>query len=128
MADKFVVIETPSVSKRKENIMAIINQDPKRIYEDKKSLVAIHEITKASNASRKSQGRAYSIRFKLYSEDDMTLYELECNRIIEEKEGAKEFSSVNEFTKWYKDRAVEIIKEIKMDEEVQEYIRNSRKK
>ena len=68
--------------------------------------------------------------YEVFGKEDMfEIYfaNLNTSKFVE-KEGAKEFSSVNEFTKWYKDRAVEIIKEIKMDEDVQDYIRNSRKK
>ena len=45
MSDKFAVIESPCVSKRKQNTMAIINDHPENIYKDKKSLQEIYHIT-----------------------------------------------------------------------------------
>jgi len=126
--DKFVIIETPCISKKDENIMAIINQDPRKVYDDKKSLYLIHETTKTINDSKKSISKPYSIKFKLYSNDDMTLYELECNRIISEKQEALQFESIVEFANWYKSHSEEIIKQIKLEEEIQQYMLSNRKR
>ena len=128
MADKFAVIEIPSVSKRRENTLAIINEHPKKVYDNKKALQAIHEITKFINSHRTESGRAYEVKFKLYKDEDNSLYEAECNRILSSpEECAKEFETLNDFAKWYKDYAQKIIKEIKNDAEVQKYRREALK-
>lgn len=124
MADKFAVIEIPSVSKRKENTLAIINEHPQKIHANKKALHAIYEITNYINSHRTEPGRAYAIKFKLYKEEDTTLYEDECNRIIASPtDCAKEFDSINDFVKWYKEYAPAVVKEIKNDAEMQKYRR-----
>ena len=129
MADKFVVIEYPNISKRKENILAIINQDPQYVHASKSSLIAIHDATKSINDSRKDKSFPYSIRFKLYIDSDKTLYEDECNRIITEKEGAKEFDTIDDFAKWYTEEYSKVVlKEKQIDDEVKQYIVENRKR
>ena len=128
MADKFAVIETPSVEKRKENTLAIINDDPERVYQDKKSLEAIYEITQFINSKRKRQGRQYVIRFKLFKSEDKSLYEDECNRIISQNVSANEFKTVRDFAIWYKEYSKKIVQEIEIDDKVQDYIVENRKR
>ena len=89
---------------------------------------AIYEITQFINSKRKRQGRQYAIRFKLFKSEDKSLYEDECNRIISQNVSANEFKTVRDFAIWYKEYSKKIVQEIEIDDKVQDYIIENRKR
>lgn len=101
MKQRFVMLELPNNNKDERNILGVIKQTPSEVHDYRSILLEIQTIVASINKIRNNLIGGYTLTLQLFSEDK--IHEIECNSLLQGKGDVREFATITEFAKWYKE-------------------------